>query len=82
MLCVANLTPVVRYHYPVGVPQGGRYVELFNSDAAAYGGSNSGNAGQVEAIAQGVHGREYSLLLTLPPLATLVLGPAGSRDRQ
>ncbi|HSD69683.1 MAG TPA: 1,4-alpha-glucan branching protein GlgB [Woeseiaceae bacterium] len=76
VVCVANLTPVVRYHYAVGVPRGGPYIELFNSDAAAYGGSNSGNAGRVEASPQGSHGRPYTLLLTLPPLATLVLGPA------
>ncbi|MCI0517558.1 MAG: 1,4-alpha-glucan branching protein GlgB [Woeseiaceae bacterium] len=78
VVCVANLTPVVRYHYAVGVPRRGTYVELFNSDAAAYGGSNLGNAGHVEASENGSHGRPCSLLLTLPPLATLILGPAGT----
>ncbi len=76
--CVANLTPVVRYHYRIGVPQGGRYVELLNTDSAVYGGSNTGNAGIVLAKAQNSHGKPFSLELTLPPLATLILAPAAA----
>jgi 1,4-alpha-glucan branching enzyme len=76
VLCVANLTPVVRHGYRVGVPQGGTYNELLNTDGAAYGGSNLGNAGVIVADAHAHHGRSFSLALTLPPLATLILVPA------
>ncbi|MEQ9561025.1 MAG: 1,4-alpha-glucan branching enzyme, partial [Woeseiaceae bacterium] len=76
VVCVANLTPVVRYDYCVGVPGDGRYRELLNTDSSTYGGSNQGNAGMIVADERPHHGRPYSLRLTLPPLATLLLGPA------
>jgi 1,4-alpha-glucan branching enzyme len=76
VVCVANLTPVVRYDYRVGVPQGGDYNELLNTDSTAYGGSNQGNSGRIVANGVAHHGRPFSLALTLPPLATLILGPA------
>jgi 1,4-alpha-glucan branching enzyme len=72
---VCNFTPVVRRNYRMGVPFGGRYREVLNTDAAEYGGSGVGNAGTVEAEAVAWHGRPYSLALTLPPLAALVLQP-------
>jgi 1,4-alpha-glucan branching enzyme len=72
---VCNFTPVVRRGYRVGVPQGGLYVERLNTDSALYGGSNVGNAGGVMARETACHGRPFSLELTLPPLATLVLVP-------
>jgi 1,4-alpha-glucan branching enzyme len=75
---VCNFTPVVRERYRVGVPVPGLYREVLNTDAAVYGGSNVGNAGAVVADAFGWNGRPYSLLLTLPPLATLVLSLDGS----
>jgi 1,4-alpha-glucan branching enzyme len=76
LLAVANMTPVPRHHYRIGVPQGGYWRELLNSDAGIYGGSNMGNAGGCEAEAEPSHGHGHSLSLTLPPLATIVLGPA------
>jgi 1,4-alpha-glucan branching enzyme len=75
-LTVCNFTPVPRHEYRVGVPCGGSWRERINSDAAEYGGSGLGNAGAVEAEAVTWHGRPYSLLLTLPPLGTIVLEPA------
>jgi 1,4-alpha-glucan branching enzyme len=75
---VCNLTPEVRKGYRVGVPRDGLYAERLNTDAAMYGGSNVGNAGAVMADAIPCHGRPFSLLLTLPPLATLILLPAGA----
>ena len=73
--CVAilNWTPVVRHEYRVGVPEAGYYRELFNSDAATYGGGNVGNEGgrQTEDVA--AHGHAQSLTLTLPPLGALIL---------
>jgi len=69
---VANFTPVPRHDYRIGVPRGGLYRECFNSDALDYGGSGLGNAGAVQAQAHPAHGHAHSLVLTLPPLATLV----------
>jgi 1,4-alpha-glucan branching enzyme len=57
----------------VGVPRGGRYRELLNSDAEAYGGSNLGNGGGVDSEPVPAQGRDHSVCLTLPPLAVLVL---------
>jgi 1,4-alpha-glucan branching enzyme len=68
-----NFTPVPRMDYRVGVPEGGFYRELLNSDSELYGGSNLGNAGGVPAVAEPWHGRPYSLRLTLPPLAVVIL---------
>ena len=70
---MANFTPVVRYDYRIGVPEAGRYRELLNSDATAYGGENVGNSGVVESDPREHHGRPHSLSLTLPPLAVLYL---------
>ncbi|MBI5410602.1 MAG: 1,4-alpha-glucan branching protein GlgB [Nitrospirae bacterium] len=72
-LCVGNLTPVPRHGYRIGAPTPGWYQELLNSDAAAYGGSNQGNGGGVQAEAIPCHGLPYSLSLTLPPLGFLFL---------
>ena len=79
LVFVCNFTPVVREKYRVGVPRGGYYRELLNSDAEAYGGGNIGNAGGVAAERIPVHGQTHSLLLKLPPLAALVLQPESRR---
>jgi 1,4-alpha-glucan branching enzyme len=73
VIVVCNFTPVPRWGYRVGVPQPGFYREILNTDAAAYGGSNVGNAGGVWADATGWQGQPCSLVLTLPPLAVLFL---------
>ena len=73
VLVVVNATPVPRYHYRVGVPQGGWWAEVLNGDATEYAGSGHGNLGGVEAAAQPWHGRPYSVELTLPPLAVVFL---------
>jgi 1,4-alpha-glucan branching enzyme len=70
---VCNFTPVPRIGYRLGVPQGGFWRELLNSDAAEYGGSGMGNMGGVQAEEQPSHGRTHSLTLTLPPLSALYL---------
>ena len=70
-LIVCNFTPVQRRIYNVGVPRGGFWAEVLNSDAEVYGGSGCGNAGGVEAAPVPVHGRTHSLCLTLPPLGVL-----------
>jgi len=71
----SNFTPVPRYNYRLGVPRLGWYEEIFNSDSAYYTGSNLGNYPGVEAEDYSSHGRPASLLLTLPPLATVVFKP-------
>jgi 1,4-alpha-glucan branching enzyme len=73
VLVVCNFTPVPRHDYRVGVPHGGRWLEVLNSDAPLYGGSGQGNLGGVEALAEPCHGRPWQLSLTLPPLALVAL---------
>jgi 1,4-alpha-glucan branching enzyme len=72
---VLNFTPVVRYRYRIGVPCGGDYAEIFNSDSSYYGGSNVGNWGTLTAAAKPWMGFACSLELTLPPLGALILRP-------
>ena len=73
VVVVINFTPVVRDSYRVGTPRGGRWMELLNSDSASYGGGNVGNFGSLDAEPVGVGQQDFSLRLTLPPLAALVL---------
>ncbi|TAL24019.1 MAG: 1,4-alpha-glucan branching protein GlgB [Aquabacterium sp.] len=75
LLVVCNLTPVPRENYRLGVPVGGRWQELLNTDAADFGGSGWGNLGGVDAEPVASHGRPYSIRLSLPPLSTLWLRP-------
>ncbi|HTO93521.1 MAG TPA: 1,4-alpha-glucan branching enzyme, partial [Bacteroidota bacterium] len=74
---VFNFTPVPRSGYRVGVREEGAYAELFNSDAARYGGSNVGNYGGVHSEPVPSHGRNHSLVLTLPPLGALYFRRTG-----
>ena len=76
VLIACNFTPVPRLGYLVGVPSGGYWKELLNSDALEYGGSGTGNMGGTEALPERTHGRPYSLRLTLPPLGALFLRKA------
>jgi 1,4-alpha-glucan branching enzyme len=80
VVVVANLTPIVRDNYRIGVPQPGFWREAFNSDAEVYGGSGAGNFGGVESRPLPMHGRMQSVNLTLPPLSVLILTPEPSRE--
>jgi 1,4-alpha-glucan branching enzyme len=71
MLVICNFTPVPRHNYRVGVPRGGFWREVLNSDALEHGGGGQGNFGGVEAMPIRCHGRAHSVNLTLPPLAAL-----------
>jgi len=73
VLAVCNFTPVPRVNYVIGVPHGGYWREIANSDATLYCGGGMGNLGGVEAAPVPAHGRFHSLALTLPPLAVLYL---------
>jgi len=77
IIVVGNFTPVPRLGYRLGVPSGGFWRELLNSDSGDYHGSNMGNTGGVHAEPIPAHGRPYSISLTLPPLAALFLKAEG-----
>jgi len=79
LLAVCNFTPVPRVGYRVGAPAGGLWQEVLNSDAEIYGGSGHGNFGGIEAEDTPVHGRDFSLTLTLPPLGIVVFKKPESR---
>ena len=77
--CLANLTPVPRHDYRIGLPQPGRWTEILNSDNAGFGGSNT-LTGTVTAQAPGWNDLDYSATLTLPPLGVLWLAHDPDRD--
>jgi 1,4-alpha-glucan branching enzyme len=74
VLVVCNFTPVPRYDAVAGVPVGGDWRELLNSDAHEYGGSGVGNLGGVAAVPDAVGGHPFSLRLAVPPLGCVFLG--------
>jgi len=74
LLFVANFTPIARDRYRIGVPQGGVWHEIANSDAEDFGGSGIVN-GEVQTDTNSTHGYDFSLELTLPPLSALFLAP-------
>ncbi|MBN1152027.1 MAG: alpha amylase C-terminal domain-containing protein, partial [Dehalococcoidia bacterium] len=76
VLVVCNLTPVPRHSYRLGVPRGGVWRFLLNSDDAAFGGSGMFSPTEVNASATVWHGRPFSVELTLPPLSTVALRPS------
>ncbi|HPP29858.1 MAG TPA: 1,4-alpha-glucan branching protein GlgB [bacterium] len=75
IVAVFNFTPVPRYNYRIGVPVKTDYQELLNSDSTFYGGSNTGNFGMVKAEKIPCHNRPFSINITLPPLAGIILKP-------
>ena len=75
LVCVMNLTPVPREGYRVGLPRGGRWREVLNTDAEIYGGSGVGNLGGVDAEELAWHGQQHSAALSLPPLGVLWFAP-------
>ena len=75
LVCVANLSPVPRDRYRVGLPEGGSWTEVLNTDSLYYGGTGVGNLGAVEAEQQGWHAQPFSADVTLPPLGVVWLRP-------
>lgn len=78
VVVLMNFTPVPRDDYRVGVPAATDYIEILNSDAAIYGGSNVGNAGLVRPDPTPSHGFDQSISVKLPPLAALIFKPSDS----
>lgn len=70
---IINATPVVRRDFRLGVAAPGYYREIFNSDSDIYGGTNVGNLGGVPSQPVESHWREHSIVIQIPPLATLML---------
>ena len=73
VVVICNFTPVPRYDYRVGVPVGGYYREILNSDAGHYGGSNLGNEGGVWAHPEHYAGRSHHICVKVPPLGVVYL---------
>jgi 1,4-alpha-glucan branching enzyme len=73
IVVVCNFTPLPRINYLVGVPRGGDWREILNSDAKEHGGVGFGNLGGVIASPVPMHGRGHSINLTLPPLGAIYL---------
>jgi 1,4-alpha-glucan branching enzyme len=73
IVVVCNFTPVVRESYRIGVPTGGYYREIFNSDSEIYGGSNAGNQGGAWGVPEQHAGHPFHLSIRVPPLGVLFL---------
>jgi 1,4-alpha-glucan branching enzyme len=73
VLVSINFTPVPRHDHIIGVPAGGVWQELLNSDSSFYGGSGIGNLGGVHAVSEPWGEFSHQVALTLPPLACVVL---------
>ncbi|MDB2386115.1 1,4-alpha-glucan branching protein GlgB [Shewanella sp.] len=76
LIFVINMTPSVHHGIKIGLPTSGPYIEKLNSDSAFYGGSDVGNQGVIVAQECAYQGQPYSALITVPPLACLVIGQA------
>jgi len=75
LVVVCNFTPVPRSQYRVGVPRVAFYREVLNSDSELYGGSNMGNLGGIHSEQTAWHGRDHSIIITVPPLSCMVFKP-------
>ena len=75
LVCVVNFSAVPHFDYRIGLPEGGRWREVLNTDAQEYGGSGVGNFGGVEADDWEWHGRPFSASISVPPLGAVWLSP-------
>jgi 1,4-alpha-glucan branching enzyme len=80
LLIACNFTPIARQAYRIGVPRGGVWREVLNTDATPYGGSGAGNMGGLEATPAPLHGRPYSVNALLPPLSVVVFKSDGEQQ--
>jgi len=77
---IVNFSGGPHYAYRLGLPHGGQWNEILNTDAEGYGGSGVGNLGSVQAESLPWHGQPYSALITVPPLGAVWLEPAGPTE--
>lgn len=82
VLVVVNATPVERHGYRLGVPHGGHWKEILNTDAGVYAGGNRSNAGGADAEGEGWHGQPDSIYLDLPPLSTVIVRGESAMDSE
>jgi 1,4-alpha-glucan branching enzyme len=75
LVCVANLSPMPRYGYRIGVPHGGGWREVLNTDATEFGGSGVGNMGWAVTRDESWHGLPAVIEVTLPPMAVVWFAP-------
>jgi 1,4-alpha-glucan branching enzyme len=80
VVVVMNFTPTPLHNYQIGVPRGGHWKEMLNSDADVYGGSGQGNMGGLDAVPIPLHGRKWSVTITLPPLGAVFLISDGAGE--
>ena len=78
MVVALNLLPDPQHDYRLGLPMGGEWREVLNSDAAIYGGANIGNGGGIQAEPHALHGQSHSAAITIPPLGAIVLRHEGA----
>ena len=82
IIAVFNFTPVPRYNYRIGTPAHTMYKEVFNSDSEFYGGGNIGNLGAVNSEKVPCHNRTFSVNITIPPLAGIILKPRNLKNSE
>ncbi|MBQ2010365.1 MAG: 1,4-alpha-glucan branching protein GlgB, partial [Selenomonadaceae bacterium] len=73
VIAICNFTPAVRHGARFGVPKAGVYEEVFNSDAAEFGGSNVLNENDIPSQEVPWNNKAQSIQVTVPPLATIYL---------
>jgi len=73
VIAISNFTPAVRHGARFGVPEAGTYEEVFNSDAAEFGGSNVINENDIPSQDVPWNNKSYSIQITVPPLATVYI---------
>jgi 1,4-alpha-glucan branching enzyme len=73
LIVICNFVPTPWYNYRIGVPENGIWREILNSDGSPYGGSEQGNMGKVKATPAPMHGFDFSINVTIPPLGILFL---------
>ncbi|UOQ86190.1 1,4-alpha-glucan branching protein GlgB [Gracilibacillus salinarum] len=72
LIILCNFTPNVYYDYRIGVPFPGTYVEIFNSDAAPFGGSDQLNSAKYFSLPEQWHGHAQHIQVKVPPLAIAI----------
>lgn len=82
LIVVCNFTPEVHGAYRIGVPILGNYQEIFNSDWEKFGGSGQQNVGILTTETVRWQNQSCSLVLNIPPLATVYLKPLPSHKEE